>query len=65
MQKAVFLIVERGGPRWRDAYRYRPYDWGPYSGALVEDVNDLIHESLLKVEPAPGNRYGNYMTTSA
>jgi hypothetical protein len=62
MQKAVFLLVQRGSAEWRAFYRYVPYDWGPYSSQLVSDVRNLEDDGLVEVERAAG-RYGRYRTT--
>ena len=63
MQKAVFLITQRGTPRLRELYEYRPYNWGPYSDALAQDVRALEATGRMAVEAAPGSRYGRYVTT--
>jgi uncharacterized protein len=64
VQKAVFLLVKRGSPSWRNLYSYKPYDWGPYSSQLAADMDMLVSEDSLEVEAAPGSRYGRYRTTA-
>lgn len=64
MQKAIFLLVQRGSPDWAKLYDYQPYNWGPYSSQLASDIGKLQYEGLLEVEEAPGSRYGRYRTTS-
>jgi len=63
MQKAVFLLVQRGSPDWRALYRYVPYDWGPYSSQLASDIRNMEHDGLLEVERGAAGRYGAYRTT--
>jgi uncharacterized protein len=63
MQKAVFLLVQRGKSDWRTLYRFEPYNWGPYSSQLASDIRGLVREGLLEIEQAPGSRYGRYRTT--
>lgn len=63
MQKAVFLLVQRGSPEWRAFYRYVPYDWGPYSSQLVSDIRTMEDDGLLEVERGAASRYGRYRTT--
>ncbi len=63
MQKALFLLVQRGSEDWRTAYSYRPYDWGPYSSGLSADIQALERHRLLQIEDVPGRRYGRYSTT--
>lgn len=63
MQKAIFLLTKRGPAKWRDAYDYEPYNWGPYSGRLASDLNYLLHEDLLVIEDVPHSKYGSYRAT--
>lgn len=63
LQKALFLISKRGPERWRDAYEYVPYDWGPYSSELLSDVNRLRLHGLMRVRPVDRSRYGTYTLT--
>lgn len=65
MQKAVFLMRERGPRAWRDAYDFEPYDWGPYSSGLSARVADLIERGLLVTERVGVRGYGSYRTTAA
>ena len=47
-------------------HSYRPYDWGPYSGALTSDIETLAYvDDSLAVQRVPGSRYGRYTTTPA
>lgn len=63
MQKAVFLLVQRGSTGWRELYEYRPYAWGPYSSGLTADLTTMSTLRLIQVEGVPGSRYGCYRTT--
>lgn len=63
MQKAVFLLVQRGSTTWRELYDYRPYAWGPYSSGLTADLTSMSTQRLIQVEDVPGSRYGRYRTT--
>lgn len=64
MQKGVFLLSQRGRADWQRLYRYTPYDWGPYSGSLADDLDDLVAKGLMEYERIPGRRYGRYRTTA-
>jgi hypothetical protein len=64
MQKAVFLLVERGGPNLRNLYSYRPYNWGPYSDELAADLRSLQAAGRLSVDTT-SRRYGRYTLTPA
>jgi len=63
LQKAIFLLTQRGPARWRRCYTYEPYNWGPYSSTLNSDVGFLVATDQLAVEPFTGSRYGTYKTT--
>lgn len=63
MQKAVFLLTRRGPEGWAHLYSYRPYDWGPYSRELANDLQLLTSNSLVRATPARGSRYGHFSLT--
>jgi uncharacterized protein len=65
VQKAVFLLTQRGSQEWRRLYNYKPYNWGPYSSQLSSDVESLVRNDLAEVEDVRGSRYGRYRTTRA
>ena len=64
MQKAVFLLTQRGPESWRSLYAYEPYNWGPYSGQLASDVRALTDAQALTIEPVAGSSYGQYRATA-
>lgn len=64
LQKAVFLLTQRGSPSWGNLYFYRPYNWGPYSSQLTADVDWLVASKLLEIEQIPWVRHGRYRTTA-
>jgi uncharacterized protein len=65
MQKAVFLLVERGGGGFRGLYKYRPYNWGPYSDDLASDLRALEAAGYIGAEAPATGRYGQYTLTPA
>jgi uncharacterized protein len=62
VQKAIFLLTQRGPPDWKPLYQYRPYNWGPYSSQLAADTESLIRAGYL--EDVPGARHGQYRATT-
>ncbi|HET6910690.1 MAG TPA: hypothetical protein VFH54_15270 [Mycobacteriales bacterium] len=64
MQKAVFLVTQ-GAPRgiWARAYEYRPYNWGPYSAQLNEDLSNWQRRGFMVLSYAGGTPYGRYTLT--
>ena len=65
LQKAVFLVTHSGHPDWSAVSDFRPYNWGPYSSQLTEDVRVLKRSSELIEEEFPGSQYGSYRTLPA
>lgn len=65
LQKAVFLVEQRGPAEWRGLYDYEPYDWGPYSSLLQSDVRALLIAGEMDKEEWPNRRYGGYRTGTA
>jgi uncharacterized protein len=54
VQKAVFLLTQRGSQSWRSLYFYKPYNWGPYSVQLAFDMNLMESMGLVETTDAPG-----------
>lgn len=64
MQKAAFLVSERGNDKLR-AFEFEPYNWGPYSSDLNSSLRHLTALDLLDTERKPGHQYPEYTTTPA
>lgn len=64
MQKAVFLLIQRGPATWRSYYAYAPYNWGPYCRDLNDDLRRLVDARLVRLSTADGSRYGRFELTS-
>jgi uncharacterized protein YwgA len=64
IQKAIFLLTRRGTPEWQELYRYKPYNWGPYSSQLADDMDKLVGQGLVEVADVPGSRYPRYQATA-
>ena len=62
--KGVFLLTQNGSDQWKDLFKFRPYDWGPYSSDLASDLRSLTASGLLSDDHSHLNRYGAYRTTS-
>lgn len=63
MQKAIFLLTQRGSPRWRNSYDYTPYNWGPYCRELTNDLAVLKEAGVLHESGPKAGRYGSYSLT--
>lgn len=62
MQKAVFLVTQQSSMPWH-RYEYEPYNWGPYSQDLSDDLQDCQSARLVTLSFASGARYGRYLLT--
>lgn len=65
IQKAMFLLTQRGSSGWRELYRYKPYNWGPYSSQLASDMDSMVREGLVEIEEVSSSRHPKYRTTAA
>jgi uncharacterized protein YwgA len=65
MQKAIFLLTRRGAADWREAYSYRPYNWGPYCRELADDLQQLMDAHLLRLSYTDAPQYGRYQLTDS
>lgn len=64
LQKALFLI-SRDVPadERRKFYKFRPYDYGPFSRAIYSDAEELEALGLVEIEPSEFARYRLYRAT--
>src|SRR5450755_729547 len=62
IQKGMFLLSMRGP--CRDLYKFRPYNWGPYSSDLVGDLELLVSRGLLTTVQEPGRNWARFRPTS-
>src|SRR2546430_2749854 len=64
VQKGVFLLQMAGPSAWRDAFPFKPYDWGPFSRQLAAQVDRLIENNLLYTERVAFHPYPRFRTTT-
>lgn len=46
-----------------EAYKFVPYNWGPFSNAIYGDVKSLMEQGLVRVIPQPGHAWRRYALT--
>jgi uncharacterized protein YwgA len=63
MQKAVFLAELRGSENWRHLYEFIPYNWGPFSRDLQDDLGELLCDGRLDRREFQSGKYHSYVTT--
>lgn len=64
LQKGVFIMQMSGSPDWQDQYRFKAWDWGPFSRDLATEVTKLVRDGYLEIEPVPGRRHPRYRATA-
>jgi len=62
IQKGMFLLSVRGPAR--DLYKFRPYDWGPFSAEVYTDLDSLTARGYLNQRAVPGKTWSTYEVTS-
>jgi hypothetical protein len=65
LQKSLFLLREEGGLSPAEAYRFEPYDYGPFSGTIYRDLGELLDGGLAKEQPVEGYNWSRYLITAA
>lgn len=63
IQKGMFLLGERGPAR--NLYAFRPYNWGPFSRDIYQDLDRLVSRGLLNAKQQPGQSWKRYSATLA
>ena len=61
IQKSMFLLSQRGPAR--DLYSFKPYNWGPFSSSIYNDLDSLVLQGLLEKVPNPGHTWVWYEAT--
>lgn len=64
IQKGLFLLSQEGGLPEDNCYRFRAYDYGPFSSRIYSDLDDLVEEGLVAREPVPGYTWTRYRLTA-
>lgn len=60
VQAGLFLLSQEGGLPTPQTYAFEPLDHGPFSAAIVEDLQQLADTGLVSGEPAEGYRWSRY-----
>lgn len=62
LMKGCFIISQAGRRPWRDLFRFRPYDYGPFDSSVYAARDRLLSEGLLA---ETRGRYPAYSLTRA
>lgn len=62
IQKSLFLIGQCS-VRWlpRDFYKFEPYDYGPFSVEVYDDMQTMVDEKLVFSVPVGGQNWSKYI----
>jgi uncharacterized protein YwgA len=62
IQKALFKFAQEAGAPKEQVYEFTPYNWGPCSFGIYDDLQVLRHEGLIETVPT-GRGWSAYRTT--
>jgi uncharacterized protein YwgA len=63
IQKGLFLLAQEGALREDERYSFRPYDYGPFSSQIYDDLDAMVDEGLVVREPVPGYTWNRFRLT--
>ena len=65
IQKAMFLFAQRSKGPDEEKYEFRPYHYGPFSGAIYRDLDSLVGRGLVAERFEDGRTSPSYVRTLA
>ena len=63
-QKSLFKFAMESGAPARECYQFIPYNWGPCSFEIYDDLGQLRADGLIEFEPA-GPGWNSYHVTES
>jgi uncharacterized protein len=60
IQKGMFLLAQETDIPTREKYEFSPYNWGPYSRTLRENLEDLVSVGKVIAQEVPGYSWKQY-----
>ena len=64
IQKTLFKLAREAGLPPGEQYQFRPYNWGPFSATIYQDIDDLVGSGLVERVPQPGISWAIYKLTN-
>ena len=65
IQKTLFKLAREADLPANQLYVFRPYNWGPFSAQIYEDVDNLVLAGLAERVPQPGASWARYRLTES
>lgn len=64
LQKVLFIVGENvPSVNRRNYYRFKPYNYGPFSKEVYSDAEDLVASGDVAIVQPPGQAWNNYRIT--
>lgn len=64
VQKGMFLFAKEGGVSESEAYTFEPYNWGPYSTLVNNDLQELVRDEFAVARDVPGYTWKTFAPTA-
>ena len=65
IQNGLFLFAMEADVPPNEKYRFKPYDYGPMSGGIYDDLDALVAEHLASRVEVPDKQWVRYKATEA
>ena len=65
IQKGMFLFAMESGAPDEECYEFVPYNWGPCSFDIYDDLDSLHKDGLIERRPVPGKSWSRYQASAA
>lgn len=63
IMKGMFLATMRGPDELEELYAFRPYDYGPFTREIYDDLDELAAAGLVAEESVSGRSWRTYRPT--
>ncbi len=63
IQKGMFLFAKESGAASRETYDFIPYNWGPCSFDIYDDLEKLNDDGMIERVPVAGKTWARYRRT--
>ncbi len=65
IQKGMFLFAKESGAPEEQLYDFQPYNWGPCSFTIYDDLDSMYAEGLIERRPVAGKSWSRYQVTGS